>query len=132
MVGRIQDFLLASSYAQFGEQPPAVTNGSGDQPTIQDCFTCVEDGSILPFEDEYGNRLAIRDVVVTPTRTHFVHFTEVPPDPSNGGTREIGFDELDEYVLFQDYLRMKAQNKCGLDRAIPAETVYLRKQGEHL
>lgn len=139
MVGRIQDFLLASSYAQFGEQPPSVTDPNGNRPEIEDCFTCTEAGSILPpFHDRLGNRLPIRDVVLTPTRVHFVHVTEIPPNPDDFPSShwspglEGAFERLAAQIVWDRYSYLKSNGHCGLDRAIPAETAYLRKQGEHL
>lgn len=140
VVGRIQDFLLSGAYAQFGQQPSPVTDDDGNPVSEPWCFSCTPDGGLTPFTysdgdpltNSYGERFPIRDIVLTPTRVHFVHYKVVPPDPSNGGTRDVDFDELDELIDFRDYLSLKTDGKCGSDRAIPAETVELLKQGEHL
>jgi hypothetical protein len=135
MVGRIQNFLLSGAYAQFGEQPPDVFDESGNVVVASECLTCTPQGSILPFRDLAGNLLPIRDVVITPTRAHFVHLTEIPFDPTGKEyPNSIAGAVLRvlEQADWDEYAELKARNKCGLDRAIPAETVYLRKRGEHL
>jgi len=133
--GRIESWLLSGSYVQFGEQPEGVRDDDGRLLSVEECLTCTPRGSILPFQAYNGKQLPIRDVVLTPTRAHFVHVTEIPIDPTGrvyansiagAVLRELEKADWDEYA------ELKAQNKCGRDRAIPAESVSLRKRGEHL
>lgn len=132
--GRIENWLLSGAYVQFGEQPADVRDDDGYLLEVEECFTCTPEGSILPFRYSRGY-LPILEVVQTPTRVHFVHFKEAPPHPDDleySDGLAGSFERLAAQLVWEQYVELKFGGHCGRDRAIPAETVYLRKQGEHL